>query len=163
MHIDEYEAKQFSFLNGKQDTDEYLTLLHKNITPAMLKRPTFRTYMETTAKEVFVPQEWLGISGIDPIHLNFDPNMPKERYVRPRPIHPSKIDAVRAELARLHRYLYILAKSPWVSPIVVANKATPPYIRLAIDYRWINQSSTYRLSNMRSKNCKVSNFSQMQT
>ena len=139
MHIDEYEAKQFSFLNGKQDTDEYLTLLHKNITPAMLKRPTFLTYMETTAKEVFVPQEWLGISGIDPIHLNFDPNMPKERYVRPRPIHPSRIDAVRAELARLHRYLYILAKSPWVSPIVVANKATPPYIRLAIDYRWINQ------------------------
>ena len=27
----------------------------------------------------------------------------------------------------------------YTSPIVIAKKATPPYFRVAIDYRWINQ------------------------
>ena len=131
-----------NFLSGSRDEalDVYRQLLTTNVSPRMQEDKEFIDYMNNEALDVFVPSEWRGIKGLEPVNLTFDEAMPKERYVRARPVHPSKLEAVRAELARLGKYLYAKStKSSIVSPIVVAKKATAPFIRIAIDYRWVNQ------------------------
>jgi len=139
---EEEQASSLNFLSGTRDEalEKYRQLLKSNIVPNMQRNEDFMTYMDNEALEVFVPTEWKGIKGLEPIDLTFSDDMPKERYVRARPVHPTKLEAVRAELARLGKYLYVKSpKSSIVSPIVVAKKATAPFIRIAIDYRWVNQ------------------------
>ena len=139
---EEEQASSLNFLSGTRDEalEKYRQLLKSNIVPNMQRNEDFMTYMDNEALEVFVPTEWKGIKGLEPIDLTFSDDMPKERYVRARPVHPTKLEAVRAELARLGKYLYVKSpKSSIVSPIVVAKKATAPFIRIAIDYRWVNK------------------------
>ena len=37
------------------------------------------------------------------------------------------------------KYMYTESVSPWASPLVIAPKATAPFIRFCGDYRWLNE------------------------
>jgi hypothetical protein len=48
------------------------------------------------------------------------------------------LDHFQKEWDRLKTYLYREHHGPYGSPLVIASKKTPPYIRIAGDFRWIN-------------------------
>ena len=58
--------------------------------------------------------------------------------VRSRPINPRLYDHAKVEYERLTKYMYKPSVSPWASPLVIAPKATKPFIRFCGDYRWLN-------------------------
>ena len=95
---------------------------------------------------MFVPDNWDGISHMEPLHLEFDPSMPRRIKPNPRPIPPKLREATRKEFERMKTYFYLESNSSISSPLVVAPKATAPFIRICGDYRVINKyvkTSTY--------------------
>ena len=57
---------------------------------------------------------------------------------RARPINPKLYQAVKDEFQRLRGYFYVPSDSKVVSPLVIAPKATPPYVRFCGDYVKVN-------------------------
>jgi len=70
---------------------------------------------------------------------NWLPDMPTEHRPPYRPINPKIFEATKAEFARMCKYIYTDSDSPIAVPLVVAPKATAPFIRICGDYVWINQ------------------------
>ena len=88
---------------------------------------------------VFAPRVWTGIEGIDPIELDFSEDMPKVHKPSPRPLNPKMKEAAVKEFERMCTYMYTDSDSPIACPLVVAPKATPPYVRICGDYVWVNR------------------------
>lgn len=84
--------------------------------------------------DTFVPSNWEGIKGVDPIEFNWKPGMPESMKPLPRPINPRLFEAAMEELRRLCQYMYVPSDSPIASCLVVAPKATKPFIRFCGDY-----------------------------
>lgn len=82
----------------------------------------------------FVPTNWEGVRGVDPIEFNWKPGMPESMKPLPRPINPRLFETAMEELRRLCQYMYIPSDSPIASCLVVAPKATKPFIRFCGDY-----------------------------
>ena len=59
--------------------------------------------------------------------------------IRSRPINPNLYENAKKEFEILTQYMYKDSTSPWASPLVIAPKATAPFIRFCGDYRWLNQ------------------------
>ena len=116
-------------LPGERDRIDPIALAHK---------PFMSLLKEPSTIDRFVPKEWSGIK-MDPIQLRVDPDMPKERKINSRTPAVSLMDKIKTELTRLCKYMYTPSKSPIVSPMVPAEKKTPPYVRLCGDYRWVNK------------------------
>ena len=91
----------------------------------------------TLAYDVFVPSQWSGVK-MSPYHLEVKPGLPEHLKARPRPIREALYKDAKLEFDRMSTYFYEKSNSPIASPLVVAPKATPPYIRLCGDYRPIN-------------------------
>ena len=105
--------------------------------PELLKNERFNTFMRTVAIDTFVPSNWEGINTED-VHINFDPSMPKSRKIPCRPIPHKRVEPVTKEIKRLCSYHLLPSNSSIVSALVVADKATDPFVRLCGDYRWVN-------------------------
>ena len=56
-----------------------------------------------------------------------------------RNISPKLIENAKAKFFRLKQYIYVNSESHIASPLVIAPKATFPFIRLCVDYRVINK------------------------
>jgi hypothetical protein len=91
------------------------------------------------ALSVFVPQEWKGITGFQPVEFSFLPDMPREHRPPYRPINPKIFQHTKDEFARMCKYMYVDSDSPIAVPLVVAPKATAPFIRICGDYVWVNK------------------------
>ena len=57
---------------------------------------------------------------------------------RALPVRDALLKDTKAEFDRMLQYFFIRSNSPIASPIVVAPKATSPFIRLCGDYRQVN-------------------------
>ena len=86
----------------------------------------------------FVPKEWTGIQGVPPLDLQVKEDFPSFHKVRSRPVNPRLYEHATKEFDRLTGYMYRHSTSPWASPLVIAPKATKPFIRFCGDYRWLN-------------------------
>ena len=86
----------------------------------------------------FVPKEWTGIKGFPPLDLQVKEDFPPFHKVRSRPVNPRLYEHAKKEFERLTGYMYRHSTSPWASPLVIAPKATKPFIRFCGDYRWLN-------------------------
>ena len=86
----------------------------------------------------FVPDNWEGVLGEDlkPVEIEFNwaKGLPPSMKPLPRPINPRLFEAAHAELKRLTTYMYRPSDSPIASCLVVAPKATKPFIRFCGDY-----------------------------
>ena len=89
------------------------------------------------ARSVFVPEYWRGIQGFPDLFLKFKSNFPDRHRIRSRLINPKLYDHAKKEFDRLKQYMYIDSDTPWASPLVIAPKATAPFIRFCGDYRWL--------------------------
>ena len=89
------------------------------------------------ALDVFVPPGWRGLN-ISPIHMNLKPSMPKKLHVKTIPIRPELFDRAKNEYLRLKGPFYVDSDSSIASRLVVAPKATDPFVRLCGDYSPLN-------------------------
>ena len=89
------------------------------------------------AFDVFVPRTWTGIK-MPSYHLQTKPGLPEYLKSRARPVREALYENAKSEFDRMKTYFYEKSTSPIASPLVIAPKATTPYIRLCGDYRLIN-------------------------
>ena len=92
----------------------------------------------------FCPREWTGMIGVDPIQLRFSPEWEAIKTAGLGPkgkafVNEKMRHAYETEFERMLGYMYIKSSSSTASRIIVADKATPPYIRICGDYRIINK------------------------
>ena len=87
---------------------------------------------------VFVPQNWNGINGIPELELNWKGDPPRMKP-QPRPINPKLFATCRTEVMRLMQYHLEKSDSEVASSLVVAPKATTPFVRFCGNYPKINQ------------------------
>ena len=83
-----------------------------------------------------------GMTGIPDLELKFDElNMPTEHRAQTRKVPLQLVEIVTEHILKLiDEGLFFRPNRPaYTSPTVIAPKATDPFFRLAIDYRWINQ------------------------
>jgi hypothetical protein len=90
------------------------------------------------AYDVFVPQTWTVIKML-PYHLDVKPGLPEFLKARTRPVREALYTDAHKEFERMKGYFYTKSYSSIACPLVVAPKATAPFIRLCGDYRPINQ------------------------
>ena len=120
--------------------EEYFQMFDEHISPEWRNEPALLELLQSPeAVQVFVPSEWKGINGFDPVTFEFKEDMPKVHRSASRPVNMRIFQDARVEFERMCTYMYVDSDSPIASPLVVAPKATKPFIRLCGDYRWVNQ------------------------
>jgi hypothetical protein len=90
------------------------------------------------ALEVFVPKTWMGVNA-PPLKFETLPGMPTHMKPAARPINKRIYDSAKTEVDRMLTYFYVESDSPIASPLVVAPKATKPFIRICGDYTNVNK------------------------
>lgn len=87
------------------------------------------------AIETFVPHNWDGLHD-HTVHLNWKADPPNRK---PRPYHVNPVVWAKAEpeLRRLMEHFYVPSQSEVTSNLVVAPKATDPFVRICGDYPWL--------------------------
>ena len=116
---------------------EYLGLLESHTSAEFKAIPGAMDWMRDVAIEVFVPSNWEGIR-VPAIEFKWKEGMPERRDLRARPVNVRLLANAKHEFDRLMLYMYEWSESPIVSPLVIAPKATYPFIRFCGDYGWIN-------------------------
>ena len=115
---------------------EYFDMLEAHIGDLLSGCPEFRGILRSDlCVDRFVPKEWTGIQGLPPLDLQVKDDFPAFHKVRSRPINPRLYEHAKKEFERLTAYMYRHSTSPWASPLVIAPKATKPFIRFCGDYR----------------------------
>lgn len=99
--------------------------------------------IEETYVKVFVPHNWDGIKDVV-ISIKIKPELQDEFWSKPRrakvrPINPKLLEQSRDEITRLCSYFYRPSSSRISSPMTVAKKVTPPYIRVCTDTSALNR------------------------
>ena len=117
---------------------EYIQSIPVQVDPEFLKYPGVSELLHTTGKKVFVADNWTGLKD-RAITLEWvqDPGniKPPTRY-----INPKLFDGVKHEIEHMVNIGYIVpSSSNTASALVVAPKATAPFIRLCGDYVTVNK------------------------
>ena len=116
----------------------YLEMLPTRVSEEFKRDERVMRLLEGEGAGIFNPREWRGIN-MEPANFEFDEEMPKE--IKP---YRSKVphgleEPYEKEMKRLTKYLYEPSNSSVASPVVVAKKATAPFIRIVGDYRRVNK------------------------
>ena len=112
--------------------DDYTKMFEKQSAPDWYAQKDFRDFlMEPESKAVFVPKQWTGIKGLEPLELQFKPDMPAVHKCHARTINPKIFEPTKKEMERISTYMYDDSDSPIAVPLVVAPKATAPFIHRA--------------------------------
>ena len=124
-----------------QAVSEYLSALHdgKQVQTDFLQHPGVKQLLSTLGSKVFVPSNWEGINGIDPFEVKTRDNIPDSIKARSRQINPKLWQHAKKEFERMRTYFYKESDSNYASPLVIAPKATAPFIRLCGDHREVNK------------------------
>ena len=140
---------------------DYEQLLETHVSSEMKEQTNVMHLLRTKAVKVFVPDEWSGVKGVEPLKIKWKDTLPDRIKPKARPINPKLWEASEKEFRRLCGYFYRKSRSPWASCLVVAPKATPPYIRFCGDYVKINDHmhvGNYTIPNVKHELDKIINF-----
>lgn len=120
---------------------EYLSSLSEHVCEDMQKAcpEVMQLLKSDLAMRVFLPREWLGISGVPDLELEWRDTLPQSLRPKPRPINPRLYEPSKSEFMRMRSYMYVDSDSEVASPLVVAPKATTPFIRMCGDYVVVNR------------------------
>ena len=135
------EALNFMEVPVEQAEQEYLAKVAENISEVCLKSGyPFLELMRTKGLKRFVPKDWTGMKGDDLI-IDFQttPDLPAEIPAKARPINPRLFEPTSREFKRMRHFFYGDSTSEYVSPLVLAPKQHPSYIRICGSYIKINQ------------------------
>ena len=134
------EALTFLSKPREEAIKDFEELLDKRVSDELKANTPIIDYLKTDALKAFVPTEWTGINGIEPLKLVWRDSLPLKMKPKARPINPRLWECSEKEFRRLCGYFYEASRSPWASCLVVAPKATPPYIRFCGDYVEVKQT-----------------------
>jgi len=136
------ERLNFMEVSPEQARSEYLEKFESRLGKPLDAHPEIRARicetMRTKGAQAFVPQSWEGITDVV-FKINWREDLPRHLKPKARPVNQKLFEHVQAEFKRLASYMYIPHDGPHASPLVVAPKATPPFIRLCGDYREVNK------------------------
>jgi len=113
------------------------------------------------ALDVFVPATWQGLD-IPPITIRTTDDLPASHKPKARNLNPKHKESAFAELGRMNQYFYVDSDSPIACPLVIADKATFPFIRICGDYVFINKyiiTGQYYIPNVVKELLKAAGFS----
>lgn len=117
---------------------EYLAMIPDHVDADFARaHPEFIEYMRSEeVTNLFVPTNWDGVKGIPEVEFVLRPDTPDHFRAHSRAVHPARQAHVRAELQRLidRGILVPSPRSPYVSAIVDADKATAPFVRICGAY-----------------------------
>jgi len=118
---------------------EYLAAIPVQVSAEFLAATPIEQLLRTKGVNVFVPQNWSGINGLEPLQLDWREEL-LPSYIKPkaRPVNPRLFENAKTEFERLKTYFYRDSKSDIASCLVIAPKATKPFIRFCGDYTKIN-------------------------
>ena len=123
--------------------DEAKTAYHSDLdthvtSDMQTELPQIMTLLKSQlAYDVFIPTVWTGIT-MKPYRLEVKPGLPEFMKAHTRPVRAALYLDAKKEFDRMKTYFYEVSTSPIACPLVVAPKATTPFIRLCGDYRPIN-------------------------
>ena len=118
---------------------EFISLFDDHISKGFRDATKVEELMKSKGAQVFVPEQWTGITGVDPIRLKFKDTFPDRIKPAARHINPRLYGNAHKEFLRLLGYFYRSSRSNWASPLVIAAKATAPFIRFCGDYVTVNK------------------------
>jgi hypothetical protein len=120
---------------------EYQTLLETHVDPVFAAHVPIIQFMLEEGVEVFtnIHMNWDGIQGIPLFELDWEEDTPLILKPKCRPISANILEVAGKEFNRLRGYLLKPSNSPICSNIVVASKATYPFVRICGDYVAINK------------------------
>ena len=131
---------RFMELSVEESRQEYLDLLPKHVSEGMAKAcpKVFDLLKSNMAQEIFAPSTWPGMKVLPAVMDILSP-LPNRLTPAARPVRPALFAAAKQEFERLRQYFYVDSRSSIASPLVIAPKATAPFIRFCGDYREINK------------------------
>ena len=138
------DVLHFMETSVEEARDEYHALIETQVTPEMrAAQPRVIDILTSPeAYKTFAPTEWNGLK-IEPVSFNIAGGMPPSMVTKARAIRPDLYQHAKKEFDRLVQYFYESDRqkctSPIASPLVIAPKATAPFIRFCGDYRRINE------------------------
>ena len=129
------------FLDKTHDeaVQDYFNLFDTHVSLEFSANTDILRLLRTKGIDVFIPRNWEGIRGLEPFELQWLPGMPSSMRPRPRPVNPRLYDNALKEFNRLRQYFYQESSSSIASCLVIAPKATHPFIRFCGDYVSINK------------------------
>ena len=128
----------FLGMSVEQADKEYEDMFEAHVDPEFARQTNVLQLLRTTGHKVFVPRSWTGINGIEPLELKWKAGMPARMKPHARPINPRIFEAADTEFQRLRQHVYVKSDSPIASTLVIAPKATHPFIRFCGNYVPIN-------------------------
>ena len=134
------DVLRFMEMSVEESRKEYLELLPKHVSAAMAAScpKVFDLLKSHIAQEIFAPSDWPGMK-VDPAVMDILSPLPSRLTPAARPVRPALYEAAKIEFERLRKYFYVDSRSPIASPLVIAPKATAPFIRFCGDYREVNK------------------------
>ena len=121
--------------------NKYYNVLTTNINPEFVAAcPAVMLFMKSPiALQVFCPEVWTGINGLEEIQLGWSRELPARLRTKVREVKPAFLSNAITEFDRLRTYFYTESTSPVTSPLCIAPKPTPPYLRFCGDYVEVNK------------------------
>ena len=138
------DVLHFMEVSVEESRREYLGMIDSEHVPAAMREaaPEVMDVLRSPmAQNVFAPAKWEGMK-VPPVQLVVKGELPARLAPRARPIMRELYADAKAEFDRLRKYFYVDSDSPIASPLVIAPKATAPYIRFCGDYRQVNEYIT---------------------
>jgi hypothetical protein len=132
------DALHFMEKSPEEALQEYLSLIPTHVSKEFIDATNIVQLLTDKGAKVFVPQNWNGINEIPPLELKFTEGFPDSLKPRARPVNPKLFEHAKKEFERLRKYFYVPSTSPVASCLVIAPKATAPFIRFCGDYVAIN-------------------------
>ena len=131
-------ASSFLGKSREEAITEYYAMFDEHIDPTFREQTKVVSLLRGKGLDVFIPSNWEGIKGIEPLNLKFKETFPARMKPKARPVNPRLWEAATKEFNRLKGYFYEPSRSPWASCLVIAPKATKPFIRFCGDYSILN-------------------------
>ncbi len=131
---------RFMEMSVEESRKEYFELLQTHVSEEMKTHcPKVMELLSTLdSQEIFAPSQWNGMN-VPPAEFKIIGELPSRLSPKVRPIRSELYNPAKQEFDRLMKYMYEYSNSPWASPLVIAAKATYPFIRFCGDYRPMNK------------------------
>lgn len=121
----------------EEATKNFFDQLHSHVDATFAAATDIINLLKTEGLYVFVPQNWNGIK-MQPVELNWKSDMPIKMKPKARPVNPKLFADAEKEFRRLSGYFYRPSTSDRACCLVIAPKATAPWIRFCGDYTPVN-------------------------
>jgi len=133
------DALHFMEMSYEDAKKEYFGQIDQHVSPAFRAATKVEELLRSDrGVAAFIPSNWEGIR-MPPLELKWKEGLPERMHPKARPVNPRLLSDVKKEIDRLRTYIYEPSDSPIASCLVVAPKATAPFIRLCGDYVAVNK------------------------